>query len=74
VERPWHYTKKALAELYGVSADTIKGDFEAIEAAGFVLAPDDKYRYSFVFDQPRCTSSQGNHSLFLKTHHLELKH
>ena len=27
VETPRHHTKKALAELYGVSADAIKGDF-----------------------------------------------
>ncbi|MFZ4475360.1 MAG: helix-turn-helix transcriptional regulator [Saprospiraceae bacterium] len=52
VERPNHYTKKALAELYVVSEDTIKGDIEAIRNGGFELITDERYRYYFVLDKP----------------------
>ena len=52
VERPRHYTKKALAELYNASEDTIKGDFEIIRNAGFELQTDERYRYYFVLDKP----------------------
>lgn len=52
MERPRAYTKKALANLYGVSEDTIKKDFEILRNAGFVLEYDTKYRYRFAEEKP----------------------
>lgn len=52
IERPYGNTKQQLAERYGVSRDTISGDFEALETAGFVLTNDKKHRYAFVQDKP----------------------
>lgn len=52
IERPFGYTKQQLAERLGVSRDTITGDFEAIEFAGFFLRRDGKFRYAFVQDRP----------------------
>lgn len=52
IERPYHYTKRALAERHGVSVDTISGDFHAITTAGFTLQADEKNRYAFVLDKP----------------------
>lgn len=52
IERPYHHTKRALAERHGVSVDTISGDFHAITTAGFTLQPDEKNRYAFVLDKP----------------------
>lgn len=52
LERPYGYTKQQLAELYGVSRDTITGDFSAIVSAGFLLKADDRHRYGFVQDKP----------------------
>lgn len=51
-EHPNHYTKRALAERYGVHLDTIKGDFEAIVTAGFQLQEDKNHRYAFALDKP----------------------
>ncbi|GAB4496016.1 MAG: hypothetical protein OHK0019_26790 [Saprospiraceae bacterium] len=52
VERPYYYTKKALAERHGVSVDTISGDFRAIASPGFVLQEDERHRYAFALDKP----------------------
>lgn len=52
LDRPYAYTKKELAERYGVSPDTIKGDIEAMQNAGFELRQDERYRYAFVANQP----------------------
>jgi predicted DNA-binding transcriptional regulator YafY len=52
IERPNAYTRQHLADLYGVNRDTISGDFSAIQAAGFLLVPDDKHRYAFAQDKP----------------------
>ncbi len=52
LEYPHHYTKRALAERYGCSEDTISGDFQAIRDAGFVLQADEKHRYAFAPDKP----------------------
>jgi len=49
---PYGYTRRQLAERYGVSRDTIDRDFEALQHAGFVLRADNKHRYAFVEDQP----------------------
>jgi predicted DNA-binding transcriptional regulator YafY len=51
-EQPYRYTKRELADLYGVSADTIKNDFEAIRNTGFDLDYDSSYRYAFAADKP----------------------
>jgi predicted DNA-binding transcriptional regulator YafY len=51
-EQPYRYTKRELADLYGVSADTIKNDFEAIRNTGFDLDYDSNYRYAFAADKP----------------------
>ncbi len=53
MEQPFRYTKKELAELYGVHEDTIKQDFEAFRTAGFDLEYDrGTYRYGFKVDKP----------------------
>lgn len=52
MDRPKGYTKKKLAELYGVNEDTIKNDFEALKSAGFLLEYDEKYRYYFIEEKP----------------------
>lgn len=51
-EQPYRYTKRELAELYGVDPYTIKHDFEAIRNAGFDLDYDEEYRYAFAADKP----------------------
>ena len=51
-EQPYRYTKRQLAEQYGVSKDAIDGDFDAFRNAGFELDYDGKYRYAFAADQP----------------------
>lgn len=52
VERPYGYTRRQLAERYNVSSDTIKGDFDAITTAGFVLDRDKNHRYGLAEDKP----------------------
>jgi len=52
IEYPNRFTKRDLAERHGVIKDTITGDFQAIESAGFCLKPDGKFRYAFVLDKP----------------------
>lgn len=52
VERPFAYTKRQLAENYGVHPDSIADDLNAITTAGFVLKMDEKYRYGFVLEKP----------------------
>ncbi len=52
MERPKIYTKRKLAEIYGVSTDTIKHDFEAIRNAGFLLLYDERHRYYLQENQP----------------------
>lgn len=52
MERPFFYTRRRLAENYGVSLDTIKDDIDAIVNAGFVIRQDEKYRYGFAQDRP----------------------
>jgi predicted DNA-binding transcriptional regulator YafY len=52
VERPFAYTKRQLAENYGVHVDTITDDITALSNAGFVITTDDKYRYGFVREKP----------------------
>lgn len=52
LERPYGYTKRQLADLYNVSKDTIRHDFDAFQNAGFILTFDENYRYGFVADQP----------------------
>ncbi len=51
-DQPGRYTKKELAARYGVSDDTISGDFEIMANAGFVLERDQKGRYQFVVEKP----------------------
>lgn len=48
LERPYHYTKRMLAENYGVNESTIKKDFEELRDADFMLHYDSKYRYAIV--------------------------
>jgi predicted DNA-binding transcriptional regulator YafY len=52
IERPNYYTKRALAERHNVHPDTIEGDFQAIQAAGFQLNKDERHRYAFVLEKP----------------------
>lgn len=51
-ERPFGYTINQLAEIYGVSADTIRGDFQVLQNADFVLDRDERNRYALVVDKP----------------------
>lgn len=51
-EQPYRYTKRELADRFGVDKDTIKNDFAAIRYAGFALDYDDSYRYAFTADKP----------------------
>ncbi len=51
VESPFVYTKKRLAEIYGVDESTIKLDFEAFKSAGFDLDYDKHYRYGLSADR-----------------------
>ncbi len=52
MDRPGSYTKKRLAEIYGVSEDTIKHDINAFRNAGFLLEPDERHRYAFKQEKP----------------------
>lgn len=52
LERPNGYTMQQLADQYGVSKDTIAGDFEILRNAGFVLDHDKRFRYAFKVDKP----------------------
>ena len=45
------YTKKQLADRYGVSVDTIDDDFRAIRNVGFELLYDERYRYYIELDK-----------------------
>jgi len=51
-EQPNQHTIRELAKRYGVSPDTIRGDFEAIRSPGYQLIADDKNRYAFMLDKP----------------------
>lgn len=52
LEQPYRYTRKELADIYGVHADTIKQDFEVFKTAGFDLDHNRQYRYAFKADKP----------------------
>jgi predicted DNA-binding transcriptional regulator YafY len=51
LERPYHYTKRMLAENYGVNESTIKKDFEELRDADFMLHFDSKYRYAIIHNK-----------------------
>ncbi len=50
-EHPSGYTKRQLAEKYGVSLDTISNDFTTIKNADFVITKDDNHRYKLVLNK-----------------------
>jgi predicted DNA-binding transcriptional regulator YafY len=52
LKEPFVYTKRALAELYGTTVQSIEDDFAVMKNAGFVLDHDDEYRYKLVENQP----------------------
>lgn len=52
VSAPFVYSKRALAERYGTSLQSIEDDFATIKNAGFVLDHDDQYCYKLVEKQP----------------------
>lgn len=52
LESPYVYTKTQLAEMYGVSKDTISDDLGMLGNAGFVLDYDNNYRYAFTPERP----------------------
>lgn len=52
VSNPFVYSKRALAERYGTSLQSIEDDFAAIKNAGFVLDHNDQYFYKLVENQP----------------------
>lgn len=52
LEHPFGYTKRQLADRYGISTDTIERDFEALGSAGFIVRFDGKYRYGFAEQKP----------------------
>ena len=45
------YTKKELANKYGVSTDAIDDDFRAIKNAGFEMTYDENYRYAIILNK-----------------------
>jgi predicted DNA-binding transcriptional regulator YafY len=54
IEKPYFYTKKRLAEIYGMSEESIKDDLEAIKTAGFDLdwkSSNNKYFYGLATDR-----------------------
>ncbi len=51
LDAPHRYTRKQLATQFGVSADSIKHDINALRDAGLVVFHDDKYRYAISLDQ-----------------------
>lgn len=51
VHAPFTYSKRALAERYGTSLQSIEDDFAAIKNAGFILDHDDQYSYKLVENQ-----------------------
>lgn len=46
------YTRRQLAQRYGVSMSTIKRDVDEIEYAGFVVEQDEKHRYQMLENKP----------------------
>lgn len=52
LEAPYTYTKKQLAERFGVDPDTIKADLEAFRNAGFDYEYDQRFCYAFKVDRP----------------------
>lgn len=53
LDRPYGYTQRELAEMYGVSPASIKRDLMELKNAGFVLDQDERYRYAFQQSQPQ---------------------
>lgn len=51
-ETPFGYTRKELAQRFGVNIDTIKNDFITIRNAGLVIEKDDQHRYKLRFEEP----------------------
>jgi len=52
LDQPNRYTKKELAERYGVSESMIKKDFETLRNVGLSIDCDDNYRYAFKLEKP----------------------
>lgn len=52
LDLPFGYTKRQLADQYGVDPDTIKNDFTAFENVGLVVRYDENYRYGFAENNP----------------------
>jgi predicted DNA-binding transcriptional regulator YafY len=65
IENPGHYTRKKLAELYGISVDTISRDFESIKNAGFDLNTDQNHRYYLTAEK---TTEQIKDLLLITDH------
>jgi predicted DNA-binding transcriptional regulator YafY len=51
-ESPNRYTRAELADRHQVHKDTILGDLNAIETAGFIVTRDEKNRYRLEVDKP----------------------
>ncbi|MCR9066318.1 MAG: WYL domain-containing protein [Cytophagales bacterium] len=69
IESPGFYTKKKLAEIYGVSPDTISRDFEDIRNAGFFIGTDQKHRY---YLSPEKTTEQLKELLLISENEIDL--
>jgi len=52
LDQPNRYTKKELAERYGVKPETITTDIKAFRDAGLSIIHDDNYRYEFRLEKP----------------------
>ncbi len=52
LDQPFRYTRKELADKFGVHPDTISGDFEAFKNAEFEVRWDEKNRYAFLENKP----------------------
>lgn len=52
IDQPYGHTIAQLATRFGVSRDTIRGDMEAIQNAGFVTNMDSYFRYGIIEEKP----------------------
>ena len=52
LQNPYRFTRRELERHFGVSKDTIEGDFGALRNAGLRLETDRQYRYALLPERP----------------------
>ncbi|HRF42361.1 MAG TPA: hypothetical protein PK198_26405, partial [Saprospiraceae bacterium] len=50
VSSPYHYSRRDLEQLYGISKDTVEDYLRAFRNVGLHLDINDKYRYAVIPD------------------------